>query len=166
MFFIFCHAGIKLLFRNIHIIYLDVKILPGRQRITFPFNFIVAYSNREILYGFFILNVLTIKSMSSFSNLRFLFSLPYIPLLTCLHQSIWLFRQKQLCQRTRRKHSYLYLQHIAWHGDTAIYPAVINNFVKTFLSTPLFAVMNPVGITIAPLPVVFSELIRCCIKHR
>jgi hypothetical protein len=39
-------------------------------------------------------------------------------------------------------------------------------FVKTFLSTPLFAVMNPVGMTIAPFPVVFSELIRCCIKHR
>lgn len=46
------HTSIKLIFGYIHIINLDVEILPGRKRISLLFDFFIANCHREILYGF------------------------------------------------------------------------------------------------------------------
>lgn len=41
---------------------------------------------------------------------------------------------------------------ITWHGYAAINYLVVNDMLQDLFSMPLLAVMNPVGITMAPLP--------------
>ena len=48
--FIICHTVVKLFFRYIYIIYLDVELLSGRKRIAFFLYFIVRNSYGKIFY--------------------------------------------------------------------------------------------------------------------
>ena len=113
------------------------------------------------------LNVLTIKSMSSFSNLRFLFfpSLYSSPnLLASINMT---FSAEAALSKNRTETFVPVFANTLLGIEIQPYTQRLSTiFVRTFLSTPLLAVMNPVGMTIAPLPFVFSELMRCWIKHK
>lgn len=160
-FFVVCHTPLELLFCNINIFNLNVEILSGRKAIPFFCHFFVGWSNRELLYHLLV--------SENIYNLRYLIGteirllvLPYFDSLTKFARiNKYRLFGLVLIDKTTLTFVPVLAKTLLGILTTPFRILLSTRCLRILNAMPLLAVMNPVGTTIAPLPVSFKLYSKC-----
>ena len=132
---IIIHSLVELLFRNIHIVYLDVEVLSSRKTISFFLDFIVGHSNREVIHSFLVLkstdylvNLLVTKTnlFQAIAILVFLAQFAGI-------NQYYLITHFRVIKKEHRNIGSSVGKDIAWHGYAAINYLIVNNMLQNLV---------------------------------